>query len=192
MAGAKGEEAVEIGAIRLDRGAGLALFMRQPVQPRRGQRGDLRVRRRARARPTSNVKLHARLRSQPSAMQGFCAPKAGFGGVTATIPGLLPLETTAATVPVLLPLPLDEPFDYALPTGRACRPATFVEVPFGPRHLIGVVWDEAASGRVAGAAAQGGQAAHRCAIDAAARCVSWCATSPRRRCIRSAARCALR
>jgi primosomal protein N' (replication factor Y) len=72
-----------------------------------------------------------------------------LGGVTATIPGLLPLETTAATVPVLLPLPLDEPFDYALPPGQSLPPGTFVEVPFGPRHLIGVVWDEAASGRAA-------------------------------------------
>jgi len=69
--------------------------------------------------------------------------------VTATIPGLLPLETTAATVPVLLPLPLDEPFDYAALPGQSLPPGTFVEVPFGPRHVIGVVWDEAASGRAA-------------------------------------------
>jgi primosomal protein N' (replication factor Y) len=76
-------------------------------------------------------------------------PRDGFGGVTATIPGLLPLETPAATVPVLLPLPLDEPFDYAPPQGQSLPPGTFVEVPFGPRHIIGVVWDEAASGRAA-------------------------------------------
>ena len=70
-----------------------------------------------------------------------------MGGVTATIPGLLPPETTVATVPVLLPLPLDEPFDYALPAGPSLPPGTFVEVPFGPRHVVGVVWDEAASER---------------------------------------------
>jgi primosomal protein N' (replication factor Y) (superfamily II helicase) len=69
--------------------------------------------------------------------------------VTATIPGLLPLETATEAVPVLLPLPLDEPFDYALPGGESLPPGSHVEVPFGPRHVIGVVWDEMASGRVA-------------------------------------------
>ncbi len=69
--------------------------------------------------------------------------------MTAPIPGLLPPEATVATVPVLLPLPLDEPFDYALPDGLDLPPGTFVEVPFGPRHVIGVVWDQAISERVA-------------------------------------------
>ncbi|MDX6752203.1 primosomal protein N' [Geminicoccaceae bacterium 1502E] len=49
-------------------------------------------------------------------------------------------------VPVLLPLPLDAPFDY-----RAAEPApppgTFVRVPFGPREAVGVVWDEPAARR---------------------------------------------
>lgn len=43
VSGAKREEAVDVGPIRLDRGACLALFMRQPVQPRRGKSGDLGV-----------------------------------------------------------------------------------------------------------------------------------------------------
>jgi primosomal protein N' (replication factor Y) len=68
--------------------------------------------------------------------------------VTATIPGLLPLETTVATVRVLLPLPLEEPFDYAL-AGENLAPGSFVEVPFGSRHVIGVVWDHVPSERVA-------------------------------------------
>ncbi|HEX5079242.1 MAG TPA: primosomal protein N' [Geminicoccaceae bacterium] len=67
--------------------------------------------------------------------------------MTATIPGLLPSETTDATVPVLLPLPLDDPFDYARPAEPELPPGSFVEVPFGPRHVIGVVWDEAPSTR---------------------------------------------
>jgi primosomal protein N' (replication factor Y) len=82
-------------------------------------------------------------------MQEFYVPTDDGCDVTATIPGLLPLETTAATVPVLLPLPLDEPFDYALPAGQSLPPGTFVEVPFGPRHVIGVVWEQVASERVA-------------------------------------------
>jgi primosomal protein N' (replication factor Y) (superfamily II helicase) len=82
-------------------------------------------------------------------MQGVCDRRGGAGGVTATIPGLLPLEPAAATVPVLLPLPLDEPFDYALPTCQSLPPGSFVEVPFGPRLVIGVVWDDAPSARVA-------------------------------------------
>ncbi len=48
---------------------------------------------------------------------------------------------------MLLPLPLDGPFDYALPAdadpaGRPLAPGDAVEVPFGPRFVIGVVWDE--------------------------------------------------
>jgi primosomal protein N' (replication factor Y) len=71
--------------------------------------------------------------------------------VTAPIPGLLPFDDRE-TVPVLLPLPLDEPFDYAPPAGVApgsLAPGSFVEVPFGPRQVVGVVWDDPPSGRVA-------------------------------------------
>jgi primosomal protein N' (replication factor Y) (superfamily II helicase) len=83
-------------------------------------------------------------------MQGFRAGRSGVRCVTATIPGLLPLETAAATtVSVLLPLPLDEPFDYARPAGQDLPPGSFVEVPFGPRLMTGVVWDDAPSAQVA-------------------------------------------
>jgi primosomal protein N' (replication factor Y) len=47
----------------------------------------------------------------------------------------------AATVRVLVPLPLDEPFDYEVPAAWPLAPGDLVEVPFGPRQLIGVVWD---------------------------------------------------
>jgi primosomal protein N' (replication factor Y) len=52
-----------------------------------------------------------------------------------------------ATVPVLLPLPLDSAFDYIVPDnvkkdGGALKPGDVVEVPFGPRTVSGVVWDE--------------------------------------------------
>jgi len=51
-------------------------------------------------------------------------------------------------VPVLLPLPLDGAFDYAIPAAddvadiADLKPGDVVEVPFGPRSVIGVVWDE--------------------------------------------------
>ena len=48
------------------------------------------------------------------------------------------------SVPVLVPLPLETPFDYA--ADLELRAGDYVEVPFGPRQVIGVVWD-AAPGR---------------------------------------------
>ena len=45
------------------------------------------------------------------------------------------------SVPVLVPLPLDTPFDYA--ADLELRAGDYVEVPFGPRQVIGVVWDAA-------------------------------------------------
>ena len=52
------------------------------------------------------------------------------------------------TVPVLVPLPLDTPFDYAIDDGPAPQPGDYVEVPFGPRQVVGVVWDAAADRRI--------------------------------------------
>src|SRR5687767_5283796 len=46
------------------------------------------------------------------------------------------------SVPVLVPLPLDTPFDYAV-NDLAAGPGDYVEVSFGPRQVIGVVWDAA-------------------------------------------------
>ena len=52
------------------------------------------------------------------------------------------------SVPVLLPLPLDAPFDYA-GDDIELQAGDYVEVPFGPRQLIGVVWEGAPDRRVA-------------------------------------------
>ena len=57
----------------------------------------------------------------------------------------------ARSVPVVVPLPLDGPFDYALPPDLRVAPGDLVEVPFGPRgQVIGAVWDARAA-EVAGA-----------------------------------------
>ncbi len=43
-------------------------------------------------------------------------------------------------VSVMLPLRLVGPYDYRLPEGSAVAPGAFVDVPLGPRRLVGVVW----------------------------------------------------
>ncbi|MFQ5625539.1 MAG: primosomal protein N', partial [Methyloligellaceae bacterium] len=45
-----------------------------------------------------------------------------------------------ATVPVLLPLALEAPYDYLAPPGIAARPGDFVTVPLATRERTGVVW----------------------------------------------------
>jgi primosomal protein N' (replication factor Y) len=45
-------------------------------------------------------------------------------------------------VPVLLPVALDQTYDYALPAGVEVEPGDFVVVPFGPQTRIGLVWDQ--------------------------------------------------
>jgi len=50
---------------------------------------------------------------------------------------LLGAETRVA---VLLPLPLREAYDYRVPDGMTLNHGDFVEVPLGPRRVIGVVW----------------------------------------------------
>ena len=54
-----------------------------------------------------------------------------FGSVTRTL------------VPVLVPLPIDRAYTYALPEGLDAPPGSIVAVPLGPRLIPGVVWDEA-------------------------------------------------
>jgi primosomal protein N' (replication factor Y) len=49
-------------------------------------------------------------------------------------------------VPVLLPVALDQVYDYAVPAGLLLEPGAFVAVPFGNRPQIGVVWDKADEG----------------------------------------------
>jgi primosomal protein N' (replication factor Y) len=54
--------------------------------------------------------------------------------------GAVPQLVAHATVPVLLPLALNEPYTYAAPDGGALEPGAFVMVPLGPVRRIGVVW----------------------------------------------------
>ncbi len=44
------------------------------------------------------------------------------------------------TVPVLLPLAIETPYDYLVPPGKTLAPGDFVTVPLGTRERIGVVW----------------------------------------------------
>ncbi|MBX9591535.1 MAG: primosomal protein N' [Hyphomonadaceae bacterium] len=46
-------------------------------------------------------------------------------------------------MPVLMPVALDQTYDYLLPADIAAPPGGFVLVPFGPQSRIGVVWDTA-------------------------------------------------
>ncbi|MEM1389871.1 MAG: primosomal protein N', partial [Pseudomonadota bacterium] len=41
---------------------------------------------------------------------------------------------------VLFPLPLPEPFDYAIPEGLAVKEGCYVKAPLGKHDRIGVVW----------------------------------------------------
>ena len=47
-------------------------------------------------------------------------------------------------VPILLPVALDQTYDYLVPPGLELVPGMFVHVPFGPQHRLGIVWDKAA------------------------------------------------
>lgn len=46
-----------------------------------------------------------------------------------------------ALVPVLLPVALDQTYDYLPPVGGPPQPGSFVNVPFGNQTRIGIVWD---------------------------------------------------
>jgi primosomal protein N' (replication factor Y) len=46
-----------------------------------------------------------------------------------------------ALVPVLLPVALEQTYDYVVPAGHSPEPGAFYVVPFGAQHRIGVVWD---------------------------------------------------
>ncbi|PHP68453.1 primosomal protein N' [Zhengella mangrovi] len=46
------------------------------------------------------------------------------------------------TVAVLVPMPSETPYTYALPEGMDAAPGAIVAVPLGPREVIGVVWDQ--------------------------------------------------
>src|SRR5262245_23822919 len=50
-------------------------------------------------------------------------------------------EMGGATVPVLMPVALDQTYDYLVPEGLEVGPGHFVLVPFGPQSRIGFVWE---------------------------------------------------
>ncbi|MEZ5923104.1 MAG: primosomal protein N' [Hyphomicrobiaceae bacterium] len=52
------------------------------------------------------------------------------------------MKSPRARVPVLLPVALDQVYDYAVPADLALEPGAFVAVPFGNQVRIGVVWDK--------------------------------------------------
>lgn len=46
-----------------------------------------------------------------------------------------------AAVPVLVPMPAERPYTYAVPHGMHVEPGSIVRVPLGPRQVAGIVWD---------------------------------------------------
>lgn len=60
-----------------------------------------------------------------------------------------PHRMAGQRVRVLLPLPLEDAFDYRVPEGMSAAPGDFVRVPLGARETIGVVWDGAGDRDVA-------------------------------------------
>ena len=51
------------------------------------------------------------------------------------------MTTPTHTVQVLLPLAVDGPYTYGAPENLSLPAGTFVQVPLGPRLLVGVVWE---------------------------------------------------
>ena len=54
-------------------------------------------------------------------------------------------QAVSQTVPVLMPLALNDPYDYLAPAHIPIQPGDFVVVPLGPMKRVGVVWHEAGS-----------------------------------------------
>jgi primosomal protein N' (replication factor Y) (superfamily II helicase) len=52
-----------------------------------------------------------------------------------------PAPVARNSVPVLVPMPAPGPYSYAVPDDMVVEPGTVVQVPLGPRQVIGVVWD---------------------------------------------------
>ncbi|MFK0334529.1 primosomal protein N' [Rhizobium sp. NPDC090275] len=54
-----------------------------------------------------------------------------------------PIEPPPAvrTVSVLVPMPAPRPYSYSVPEGMAVEPGSVVQVPLGPRQVMGAVWE---------------------------------------------------
>jgi primosomal protein N' (replication factor Y) len=50
--------------------------------------------------------------------------------------------TARPRAPILLPVALDQTYDYLIPEDVEPEPGQFVLVPFGPQQRIGIVWDQ--------------------------------------------------
>ena len=48
------------------------------------------------------------------------------------------------SAPVLVPMPAERPYTYAVPDGMDVVPGSIVRVPLGPREVAGIVWDSEA------------------------------------------------
>ncbi|WP_099866926.1 primosomal protein N' [Pararhizobium haloflavum] len=55
--------------------------------------------------------------------------------------GALFPAATRRVAPVLVPLPTPGPYSYVVPEGLDVEPGSIVQVPLGPRQVLGVVWD---------------------------------------------------
>ena len=77
------------------------------------------------------------------ATSGTTGPSAAASLSSSSLSGASPELFAEATrrVRVLLPLPLDGAYDYALPPGMTVEPGALVAAPLGSRRLPGVVWD---------------------------------------------------
>jgi primosomal protein N' (replication factor Y) (superfamily II helicase) len=51
------------------------------------------------------------------------------------------LQGQPLSVPVLVPMPAERPYSYAVPDGMRVGPGSIVRVPLGPREVAGIVWD---------------------------------------------------
>jgi primosomal protein N' (replication factor Y) len=50
-------------------------------------------------------------------------------------------DSQPGAVPVMVPVPAEAPYTYAVPAGMTVEPGSIVRVPLGPRLVAGIVWD---------------------------------------------------
>jgi len=50
-------------------------------------------------------------------------------------------STMKRVIPVMVPMPADRPYSYAVPEGMCVEPGSILRVPLGPREVAGVAWD---------------------------------------------------
>lgn len=67
-----------------------------------------------------------------------------FGALFGSLSGSVKPGGSGPTiaVPVLVPMPAPGPYSYGVPEDMVVEPGSIVQVPLGPRQVIGVVWDK--------------------------------------------------